>query len=242
MAYYNEAEHYHLIGGSRRGLLVDPGASNGLIRSETLRDIIDTCPHRMERKDYTSFAGISGTRNTTLGELKIPCDFGASKGSFTGDVIGGDGSLCPALLSNPALKKMQSVIFTDFFNNGATARSRPRKENGSPLGSSRTRGTTSFQWTSLRLGSRRSPLDRPPPSSIRRWSSARKKGAMSNTASLASRTLSLSGVKFRPKHHKHNRYRKHHRRYTKRHKHRKCNPRPVSRKRVLHSNQEVFSF
>ena len=33
-------------------------------------------------------------------------------------MIGGAGSLCPALVSNPALRKLRSRIFTEFFNNG----------------------------------------------------------------------------------------------------------------------------
>ena len=37
---------------------------------------------------------------------------------FKGEMIGGAGSLCPALVSNPALRKLRSRIFTEFFNNG----------------------------------------------------------------------------------------------------------------------------
>ena len=44
MALYSDREHFHMIAGNqRRGLLVDPGASSGLIGSETLRDIVETC-------------------------------------------------------------------------------------------------------------------------------------------------------------------------------------------------------
>ena len=55
-----------MLGEKRRGLLVDPGASFGLIGSERLS--------------------------------------------------GGEGSLCPALLSNPALLKQHAAILSSFTN------------------------------------------------------------------------------------------------------------------------------
>ena len=51
MALYSDREHFHMIAGSkRRGLLVDPGASSGLIGSETLRDIVDNCMTKDSKK------------------------------------------------------------------------------------------------------------------------------------------------------------------------------------------------
>ncbi|CAE7429695.1 PLA2G7, partial [Symbiodinium necroappetens] len=107
---YADREHFHMIEGhKRRGLLVDPGASNGLIGSETLRDIVDTCLPEKEKKmiqwssKVANVSGISGAKD---------------QGTFTADVLGGEGSLCPALLSNPALRKMSSVIYSNFFDNG----------------------------------------------------------------------------------------------------------------------------
>eukprot|EP00435_Cladocopium_sp_Y103_P071325 s194_g37.t1 len=38
--------------------------------------------------------------------------------TYTGEILGGEGSLCPALVGNPALRRMSSVIFTNFFENG----------------------------------------------------------------------------------------------------------------------------
>ena len=126
VSLYAEREHFHMIGGTkRRGLLVDPGASNGLIGSETLRDLLDECLANKEKAKVqwnyktAQVSGISGAQDQTLGEVTVPVNFGSSgRGSFTADVLGGEGSLCPALLSNPALRKMSSVIFTDFFDNG----------------------------------------------------------------------------------------------------------------------------
>ncbi|CAE7833436.1 PLA2G7 [Symbiodinium sp. KB8] len=123
---YADREHFHMIEGhKRRGLLVDPGASNGLIGSETLRDIVDTCLPEKEKKmiqwssKVANVSGISGAKDQTLGEVTIPIGFGnKDQGTFTADVLGGEGSLCPALLSNPALRKMSSVIYSNFFDNG----------------------------------------------------------------------------------------------------------------------------
>ncbi|CAE7218696.1 unnamed protein product [Symbiodinium sp. CCMP2592] len=126
VALYADREHFHMIGGNkRRGLLVDPGASNGLIGSETLRDIMDTCltaktrPKVQWSDKVANVSGISGAQNQTLGEVTLPLGFGEEgRGTFTADVLGGEGSLCPALLSNPALRKMCSVIYSNFFDNG----------------------------------------------------------------------------------------------------------------------------
>ena len=125
VSLYAERECFHMIGGEkRRGLLVDPGASNGLIGSETLRDMMEHClegpGHEAVKwtSKTTSVSGISGGKDTTLGEITLPVCFGPGKGTYTADVLGGEGSLCPALLSNPALRQMSSVIFTNFFENG----------------------------------------------------------------------------------------------------------------------------
>ena len=125
VSLYAEREHFHMIDGAkRRGLLVDPGASNGLIGSETLRDMMSSCLGEKElskvrwNSKTAQVSGISGAKDQTLGEITVPVNFGNGRGSFTADVLGGEGSLCPALLSNPALRKMSSVIFTNFFDNG----------------------------------------------------------------------------------------------------------------------------
>ena len=125
VSLYAEREHFHMIDGAkRRGLLVDPGASNGLIGSETLRDMMSSCLGEKERSKVrwssktAQVSGISGAKDQTLGEITVPVNFGNGRGSFTADVLGGEGSLCPALLSNPALRKLSSVIFTNFFDNG----------------------------------------------------------------------------------------------------------------------------
>ncbi|CAE7724343.1 unnamed protein product, partial [Symbiodinium necroappetens] len=123
---YNATTTYHTVRGEkRRGLLVDPGAASGLIGSETLRDLMDSCldqAHRDEVKwchDKTNnVSGISGTPEATLGEVHLPLRMSGVAGTFSADVLGGEGSLCPALLSNPALRKQRAVVWCDYFANG----------------------------------------------------------------------------------------------------------------------------
>ena len=121
-----EETFFTVRGERRRGLIVDPGAASGLVGTETLRDIIESCvapagksnelKYRFEKT--TPVSGISGEADHTLGEVEIPLVTGGQAIQFTGEMIGGAGSLCPALVSNPALRKLRSRIFTEFFNNG----------------------------------------------------------------------------------------------------------------------------
>ena len=48
----------------------------------------------------------------------MPLSFAGATASFKADVLGGEGSLCPALLSNPALRKQKACILSDWFQNG----------------------------------------------------------------------------------------------------------------------------
>ena len=117
---------YHTVAGrQRRGLLVDPGAAAGLIGSETLRDLVDSClkPSGLDKfitwkERSTSVTGISGKGDSTLAEVTF--EFGLDehhRASFSADVIGGEGSLCPALIGNPSLRAMKAVLLTQFFQN-----------------------------------------------------------------------------------------------------------------------------
>ena len=125
-SFFDILEYFVVRGQKRRGLLIDPGAASGLIGSETLRDLLETCvdPHagqdRYEiRFDRTSpVSGISGSSDRTLGQVTIPLQTNGHAISYTGEVLGGQGSLCPALVGNPALRSMNSVIFTNYFDNG----------------------------------------------------------------------------------------------------------------------------
>ena len=114
---------YHTIRGEkRRGLLIDPGAASGLIGSETLRDLMQHCIPEDQQDECvswssrtTSVAGISGASDETLGEVSIKLNTSSRSISYKGDVIGGDGSLCPALVGNPTLRQQQAALFSDWF-------------------------------------------------------------------------------------------------------------------------------
>ena len=61
---------------------------------------------------------INGTPEQTLGEVSLPLQMSEFSGTYSAEVIGGEGSLCPALLSNPALRKQSSALLTNHFENG----------------------------------------------------------------------------------------------------------------------------
>ena len=125
-AIYSDYMNYHtVLGEKRRGLLVDPGPASGLVGSETLRDILENCLPAKRSKDVRwnrekahSVSGIDGTPESTLGEVSIPLQLAGASGSFAADVLGGEGSLCPALLSNPSLRKQKAALLCDYFHNG----------------------------------------------------------------------------------------------------------------------------
>ena len=124
--YQEMAEYFAVRGEKRRGLIIDPGAASGLIGSETLRDLIQHCVKSKGKDDELAInrnktspvSGISGVSDQTLGEITVPLTSGGHQISFTGEVLGGEGSLCPALVGNPSLRKMNATIFANYFNNG----------------------------------------------------------------------------------------------------------------------------
>ena len=95
---------FHTVAGQRRrGLIIDPGAANGLVGSETLRDLLahvdmarqveSTLEWRPKRSEVT---GISGAADTTLGEITmmLPMLSGLEGANYKADVIGGDACSC----------------------------------------------------------------------------------------------------------------------------------------------------
>ena len=104
-----EAAIYHTVNGEkRRGLLIDLGAASGLIGPEPLRDIMEHCIPNNKTNDYiiwslktTSVAGTSGGSDETLGKVHIKLNPANLHIVDKGNVLGGAGSLCPALVGNP---------------------------------------------------------------------------------------------------------------------------------------------
>ncbi|CAK8997745.1 unnamed protein product [Durusdinium trenchii] len=112
---------YHTIHGQERyGLLIDPGAASGLVGSETLRMLKSCSMGEMEinRNKITPVSGISGNSESTLGEVTLTMATAGQPITYTAEVIGGAGSLCPALVGNPTLRRLGASILTDWFENG----------------------------------------------------------------------------------------------------------------------------
>ena len=140
--FYEAADYFVVRGEKRRGLIIDPGAASGLIGSETLRDIIATCVQPYGKSSDVAIdtsvtspvSGISGSSDRTLGKVTIPLVTAGLPISFTGEIIGGEGSLCPALVGNPSLRSLRSTIFTSYFENGdGLLTLDSRKEDDDPI-------------------------------------------------------------------------------------------------------------
>ena len=120
-----EAAIYHTVKGEkRRGLLIDPGVASGSLGPK-LFEISWSIAFSTTRLTTTS----PGTRRQRqlLECLESPMrPWGSPHQAqcsqpphrLQGDVLGGAGSLCPALVGNPALRQQQTALFADWFPNG----------------------------------------------------------------------------------------------------------------------------
>ena len=124
---HKEVDSYFSVRGEQRqGLLIDPGAASGLIGSDTLKELMDKCiaplgkEHevKLDQSRTTPVSGINGGSNQTLGEITLPLQAGGQPITYTAEIIGGDGSMCPALVGNPTLRRMDASIFANWFANG----------------------------------------------------------------------------------------------------------------------------
>ena len=68
----------------------------------------------------TTATGISGQSDDMLARIFLPIDVGSSEvpASYTADLIGGQGSTCPALLPNTSLRQMRAAVMKEWFDNG----------------------------------------------------------------------------------------------------------------------------
>ena len=126
-AWDASSEAYHMVRGQRVcGLLVDPGASTGLIGSDTLKEMFDlgVVPEEMQHDlvfgpSQTKVTGISSVSDDTLARVTIP--FFAdedTRATFSADILGQAGSTCPALLPNASLPQLRTVLLTQWCGNG----------------------------------------------------------------------------------------------------------------------------
>ena len=123
---YTDGQYFSVKGEKRYGLLIDPGAASGLVGSDTLRELVDQCVKPAGRQGemvidhgkVVPVSGINGTTESTLGQVTVPLVSGGHALTYTADVLGGEGSYCPALVGNPALRDMNAVIFSNWFQGG----------------------------------------------------------------------------------------------------------------------------
>jgi len=114
------------VGGRfRPGLLVDPGASKGLIGIDTLNEIIQYVlkPVHMEylvkwTHSKSTFAGISSKPQQSLGQVRFPIGLvGLHNTSFSGDVLGESGAGCPGLIPLRTLIMLGCIILFAYYPN-----------------------------------------------------------------------------------------------------------------------------
>ncbi|CAE8595807.1 unnamed protein product, partial [Polarella glacialis] len=110
-------------GVKRHGLLIDPGAASGLIGSDTLKEFRDEIllPLGVDiiyRPTTQNVSGISGKPEPALSRVTMPIFPGIKSSTFTADVIGKQGSKCPALLPNPSMRAANMGLLTNFFESG----------------------------------------------------------------------------------------------------------------------------
>ena len=106
---YTDGQYFSVKGEKRYGLLIDPGAASGLVGSDTLRELVDQCVKPAGRQGemvidhgkVVPVSGINGTTESTLGQVTVPLVSGGHALTYTADVLGGEGSYCPALVGNP---------------------------------------------------------------------------------------------------------------------------------------------
>ena len=98
------------------------GASSGLIGSETLRDLQasgmvppDKINNITWNEASTAVTGISGQADSTLTRISIRFQIGSEDAEYTADVIGGEGSNCPALLPNRSLRQLRTAMMTQWY-------------------------------------------------------------------------------------------------------------------------------
>ena len=102
-------------GERRRGLIVDPGAASGLVGTETLRDMIQSCiaPHGKQDGIKYSFdkttpvSGISGEADQTLGEVVLPLTTGGQAIQFKGEMIWRTWFAMPSFGEQPSFEEAQ---------------------------------------------------------------------------------------------------------------------------------------
>ena len=118
-------QNYHLVRGTNRyGLIVDPGAANSLIGSQTLNDFYTNVLqprglHIKSQKSQATFSGISGTTQSGVCLATFPIGLqGLPEATFTTDVIDGEGRYCPGLLPLCMVRYYRMSLYSDCLPHG----------------------------------------------------------------------------------------------------------------------------
>ena len=107
------------------GLIIDPGASRGIIGTDTLAEIIEMVlkPKRLEKyilwqSSNNKFTGLTADPQKSLSLVKFPIGLiGIAKASFSADVLGGISSKCPSLIPLVSLLNAGCIISCGYFSN-----------------------------------------------------------------------------------------------------------------------------
>ena len=117
----------HMIGGKEYyGLLLDPGASRGILGTDTLQCIItyvlDPYGKTKDMRWTTSmanFSGIASIVQRSIAMVTLPIGLMGLQGSvFRADVLGGDASQCPGLMPLRSLIGAGAISAFGCFSNG----------------------------------------------------------------------------------------------------------------------------
>ena len=122
----NDLKTFHTVKGKKRhGLIHDPGAASGLMGTETLREYSEAVlkpmglDHLIRYEDSeASVTGISGKPDAAIAAARIPLPIPEIGGTFDADLIGNEGSTCPALSPLPTAIRNKFICLYGFFENG----------------------------------------------------------------------------------------------------------------------------
>ena len=111
-------------GKKRFGLLVDPGAANALMGTDTFREYYETVLKPQGLKismelSQSTFAGIDGVPQPGQGIATFPIGLRGLPGTtFSTYLIAGEGSWCPGLLPLCMVRLYHMSLYTDIWPNG----------------------------------------------------------------------------------------------------------------------------
>ena len=116
----------HTVNGTPvHGLIVDPGASAGLMGVDTFRLFLQETLDPLGlgvtiAPSSATFTGVGGLPEPSLGKCTVPLGVpGLDRVTFATDLIGKAGSHCPGLLQLEALLEYNATLLCDVFHDGS---------------------------------------------------------------------------------------------------------------------------